>query len=529
MFDNNYNYIILGNAGAGKSLLVKAVMLYISENSKEFNNEDILNYIPFSIELKKYLAFKKQGSNGCSILKYLIYSLEKDYSSDILEDNLREILQKEKVILFFDGLDEIFNVGDKIAIKQDIENFHNNFPNIKSITTSRFTGYNEAKFDEKKFCELSILPFSDEQIEEYVQKWYRVEKEDVGKFEISDCVSQIQMTNIDYRNPLLLSLVVILYHNNFTIPESKFEIYQSCTNTLVDKWDAEKKLNIEIDSRMLQKKESILSDLAFWQYEILSSPTPTITYHKAKTTIAEALVKKKLADEDNKDVLAESFLDYAQKRSIYFDNNFTHKTFLEYYTAYWIYSNIEKKYDIEKRNEIIKLYITKPFWYIVLELLLNLIDKDQPDTEILDGIIEENSNNTSSLAFLLYVLPSLKNISDDTQILVYTKTIEHILALKANEPKKIVRRGRVKNNLFEKIQENSINPKQKEIINKSINNFINKDLTFYVLMEELDRTRFDNDSVKFDFNEIRNDSVYKELLKKDSHLFFLLSYRTFNN
>jgi hypothetical protein len=534
LFDRDYNYIILGNAGAGKSLLVKAIMLYLSESKKEFKNTDILTYVPFRIELKNYIAFKKQSNKGCSILKYLVYSLETDYSSTIVEENLQNILIKENTILFFDGLDEIFNVQDKITVKNDIETFHNNFPKIKSITTSRFTGYNEARFDEKKYCELSILPFNEDQIKEYVQKWYSLEEEDttIREDEISGFISN--MDNIDKElisNPLLLSLIVILYRNNLKIPESKLEIYQSCTNTLVDKWDALKQLDITIDKPLLQKKESILADLAFWQYEALSSSMPEINNHKAKYAIAESLVKKKLADDDNKDILAESFLDYAQKRSIYFDNNFTHKTFLEYYTAYWIYSNVEKKHDIEKRNKIIEQYIKNPFWYVVLELLFNLIDKDQPDTDILDEIIEENSNSTSSLAFLLHVLPSLKNVSEDTQILVYTKTIEHILSLKVKEPKKNDgNRGRVKYNLFEKIQMNAVNSKQKDIITKSIINFQDKKLDFYILMEELEIFRYRiGHYAKFEFNAIKDTIEYKGTVLTNSYLFFLSELRSNND
>ena len=141
--------------------------------------------------------------------------------------------------------------------------------------------------------------------------------------------------------------------------------------------------------------------MAFWQYETLISPNTEVTYHKARIVVSESLIKKKVADDDNSLQIAEIFLNYAQKRSIYFDNNFTHKTFLEYYTAYWLYSNIEKKHLINERNNYISKYISNPFWFIVLELLLNLIDKDQPDTDILDDIISQHISNKNSFPFLL--------------------------------------------------------------------------------------------------------------------------------
>jgi hypothetical protein len=114
----------------------------------------------------------------------------------------------------------------------------------------------------------------------------------------------------------------------------------------------------------------------------------------------------------------------------------------------------------------------------------------------------------------------LKNVSEDTQILVYIKTIKHILTLKAKESKRNDGGGQVKNNLFEKVQFNASNSKQKEIITKSINNFPNKDRAFYILMEELSYgNRFDNS--KFEFNAIRNTMEYKQEMEANSYLFRL--------
>ena len=458
-----------------------------------------------------------------SIPEYLVFSLGLNYSSKITEDDLRELLGKEKTLLLFDGLDEIFNIKDKIGVKQDIENFRVDFPHVKSITTSRYTGYDEVRFDEKKFCEISVLPFDENQIKEYVHKWYLNEEEDdnTRNSEISGFVSTMGKLEKELiSNPLLLSLIVILYRNNLRIPDSRFEIYRCCTDTLVDKWDTDRQILIEIDSEILSKKESIFADLAYWQYKILSSDNPVINHDRVLAEVAESLVRKKVADDDNNEGKAKKFLEYAQKRSIYFDNRFYHKTFLEYFTAYWIYSNCDKKYKTEERNKIIKEYCVREFWFIVLELLLNCIDNGQPDTEVIDGIIEDNSNNLSSLSFLLHVLPVLKNISEKTQILVYTKTIDHILSLKANEHKRSDSGGEKKRLLFSKILNNASTLKQKEIIEKAAVNFPNQNISFYVLIDELAKWRYFN----FDFNEIRNTSEYQEALEKDPHLFYVSNY-----
>lgn len=424
LFDFNSNLIILGKPGAGKSLLIKFIMCSIIDKKKIFSNRNIVDFVPFRIELRKYLAYKKENRN--SLIKYIVNSIEIEFGySGLTKDALEIILNTKKVLVFFDGLDEIFDVNDKIEIKNDIENFHNTYEGIRSIVTSRIIGYEEAQLNERLFTELEILDFDEYQIKEYVENWYKQEEADceIRKREVNEFLSKkIQLDGELVSNPLLLSLIVILYRNNLKIPDSKLEIYQCCTKTLVDKWDSIKNLDIQLNSSILQKKESVFADLAFWQYELLSSKETVITYNNVKDSVAKFLIKKKLADEDNCDILAEAFLIYAQKRSIYFENNFTHKTFLEYYTAFWIYSNIEKKHDVNGRNNLINRYITNSFWYVVLELLLNMIDKDQPDSEIMDEIFERYFENEHTFPFLLYILPSLKNISNDVVIKTYQFT-----------------------------------------------------------------------------------------------------------
>lgn len=515
LFDRPYNFIILGNPGSGKSLLIKSIVCSIARNNtKHFHNKRITSYIPFRIELKNYLAYKKE--RGSSLLKYLAYSLEEEYSvPSILEDNLSNVFKTEKAIVFFDGLDEIFNATDKIQIKNDIENFHNLFPKIRSITTSRFIGYNEAKLDEKRFCELSIKSFNNSQIQEYTNKWYSLEEEDieVRNSEVGGFISK--MNTIDNEllsNPLLLSLIVILYRNNLKIPESKLEIYQSCTNTLVDKWDEIKNLEIKLDSAILLKKEPIFSDLAFWQYELLSSKNTKTTYHMAKETVAKSLIKKKVADEYNCGKLSELFLNYAQKRSIYFDNNFTHKTFLEYYSAYWIYSNVEKKHNVNERNRILRKYISIPFWFIVLELLLNMIDKDQPDTEIIDSIFSEQNKNNKSLQFLVYIMPNINNISNEVTIETYKKAILYLISVNKIDQKR--------KDLFNRILKNTYVTDHIDRFKEALLSIELKDrnLNFYILINEMVFSPRLSE-IKLDISDILDTEHYKISIKSNPYLF----------
>lgn len=416
IFAYEKNLVILGNPGSGKSILTKFITLKIIQGDrKSFLNESIFDRIPFRIELRNYHSFKTERSEG--ILNYLEQLLKVDFSfSGITEKEINQILIEKKSLVIFDGLDEIFDIQDKLAIKRDIENFVSVYPNTQIIVTSRFIGYNDAEINKEIVLTISIDKFDDQQIEQYINNWYLVEEKntDLREKEVNDLLSKKELIDQEIiSNPLLLSLIVILYRNNLKVPESKLEIYQSCTKTLVDKWDNIKKLNINLPDEIYKRKDTIFADLAFWQYNELSNRQGKVTYARAKNTVSHTLTEKlKIVDEFTAEQYAEKFLLYAEKRSLYFDNNFTHKTFLEYFTAFWIFSNIEKKLKKDKRNDLFEKYVLNSYWHIVLELLINLIDKDQADNEIIDDLINHQlAKNEKSSAFFLKVYSSIQNVS----------------------------------------------------------------------------------------------------------------------
>lgn len=426
IFNGKKNLVILGKPGSGKSVLVKFLMVSIVEGKNEKAvNANLVDYIPFRIELRKYLSYKK--INHCDIVRYLKNLLTEEYSINFNEDEITEILSSDRIIMFFDGLDEIFDVTDKISVRNDIENFGRNFEKARIVVTSRFIGYEEARMNQEEFNEYHILKFSNEQIEEYVNKWYKVEeyRVEVRKNEVANFIKQKgTVDNELIENPLLLSLIVIIYRNNLELPRTKLEIYKSCTKTLVDKWDAAKKLPIA--QKITDKRDTIFAHIAFWHYEHASKKVKRkeLTNHQVKLRIMDYLLENITKNYEQAEVWAEEFLDYAEKRSLYFDNNFTHKTFLEYYTAYYIFVNYEKKNKPKETMKLIRKYFGNSFWFIVLELLLNLIDEDQPDNDIMDKIINDLINwKEETYVFCLKVLPTLKNISEDLVVEVVASSI----------------------------------------------------------------------------------------------------------
>ena len=161
LFSLEKNFVILGNPGSGKSFLVKKIICSLLEKSlNDFENKAIFDFTSFRVELRKYHQFKKDKNSG--IVRYILSSLESEYGIvNTPEKPFINLLKEEDVLIFFDGLDEIFNASDKVEIKSDIENFIANHKKVKAIVTSRIIGYDEAKLNDINFSvRPGILPHS---------------------------------------------------------------------------------------------------------------------------------------------------------------------------------------------------------------------------------------------------------------------------------------------------------------------------------------------------------------------------------
>ncbi|MCE3294726.1 MAG: hypothetical protein K0R65_440 [Crocinitomicaceae bacterium] len=446
LFERDKNFIILGDPGAGKSLLIKYIIV-------EILNKNHLEFIPFRIELRKYNEVRENKS----IIEYLAENITREYHIQIDIDLLTKVIKNYKTLFFFDGLDEIFNITHKNKMKESIESFSLNYANSKSIITSRFIGYHDINFSQEKYNEFSIQKFNQTQIEELVRKFFLTQNlnKEKQKKSIEDCLLQIQKdVDEDLKtNPLIMTLILILSSNNIVIPDSKLEIYEACTKTLVDTIDIrEKELKFELP---VKNKRLTFAHLAYWQYQAITDSIK-ISYDKAVRTIANLLLERKEAQEYTEaEEKAKKFLEYAEKRSIYFEDNFTHKTFLEYYTADYLYINYFTKANDQAKQAAIGLiskYLSNSFWYIVFELLFTRIDKDQADSELLDEIFVKQieSNSLNAFYFLISNLPKLINIGDDIKKDVIRKTIH--LCIQGQKMSKISHNSsQDKENLFKKI------------------------------------------------------------------------------
>jgi hypothetical protein len=161
--------LVVGNPGAGKTTLTDKICYEIANRY----DERLISgkwLSPIHVTIRKYSEEKVK--HNYSITDYIEKSINSNYQLPVPKGAIEYMLINGRVLVIFDGLDELLEVGIRREIVRDIEAFQNRYPFVKILITSREVGYKRAPLSDKKFSIYKIAPFNNEQIKQYVTKWF---------------------------------------------------------------------------------------------------------------------------------------------------------------------------------------------------------------------------------------------------------------------------------------------------------------------------------------------------------------------
>lgn len=246
------NYVtIIGDAGSGKSTLVKHLFL----------NSMYTKYaIPILIELRYLNDYKND--------------LESYIVNKVLENNIAEnprilerLLKKGKLVFFLDGYDEL-NSAVKSKIIENLNSFLNLFPDNKFILTTR--PYSDIDhFQVFHNYHVKKLSLEEGEIEGFVHKQLEQETELAKKIVESINNNNSQHIQSFLTNPLLLSLYILTFQSNASIPEKKYIFYRRVIQALFSEHDSKTKLGFvreQLSGLKQEEFEDILKTYCFLSY-----------------------------------------------------------------------------------------------------------------------------------------------------------------------------------------------------------------------------------------------------------------------
>jgi len=415
--------VILGDPGAGKTTLLKYITLAFaqSQSDKLGLSEERL---PIFVRLYDYVAKRPERSDkGFSLVDYL-YVHARENLHLALEPNFFESeLERGNCCVCLDGLDELGGAGLRREVTAAVAALVNRYRGNRFVITSRSVGYAEAPLDRREFIHHTVLPLSDDDIREFVQKWYAArEKDPTAQRERAEHLTKTIMAEPRIKslaaNPLMLTIIALVHRIEAELPHERVKLYDKCVTALVETWEQVKELKVEDRQRPYYKyRRRLLEQLAYWMHtqstraELVEARRPsTSSAHEKSSGRAPREIKEgdlelqltrflldnpklQLDDEAARQEACE-FIALAKARTglliergegVYV---FVHLTFQEYLAA----CDIERRCDTaDKIWQAIQPRLHDPHWREVILLLLGIQNRyDNRPTELVRRIYESS-------------------------------------------------------------------------------------------------------------------------------------------
>jgi signal recognition particle GTPase len=268
LFQTRSNFVLYGEAGAGKSTTLQTYARKVINNSPN----SVVYYIPLS---KAFNSVAMQIIDDVDYGNKLIEVIIKYLASIGIASNMTTIackLECGNCTLILDGIDEVI---EKIPwIIKGIITVNARFPKTQMLLSSRLTGN---YIDQIPFFSLTLLPFTDPQRHKFFTLWLN----DQSKvLRLEQHLSKNPELNEIVRNPLLATLLCSLADHEAPLPDNEIKIYEERMNLLLGLYDIHKK-SVRISSHSSDlwkvarktayilhahekrhaKKESLLSEL----------------------------------------------------------------------------------------------------------------------------------------------------------------------------------------------------------------------------------------------------------------------------
>ena len=301
------------------------------------------------------------------------------------KNNFSRLLEVKKLLLLFDGLDEIPNQAATRRLIGKIEEFYKTVQDKTALIFSSRNGKdaNSVTLCGKQATLYELDKLSDVDIASLTNNLFLIfdEGENYNEFysEVSKLDDEIKA------NPLLLTQLAIVYHVRNKVPKTTFGILDAVAEITLN-LDNEKGV---ANTSFLKRLRQVLKCFAKEKYQLLSVGKQIETIK-----IFRHILKPQCDDYEAK---ADFFAEYLKNREILIDGEFYHKMFLEYFTATAYYDEIFNDYDEIENEELLKellSHYSDPYWSPIIKLFLSKADCeiDKKATEELYTKVVEYGN-----------------------------------------------------------------------------------------------------------------------------------------
>jgi len=226
--------IVLGDPGAGKTTLLKYITLAFAQNRC-----DLLDLpgdetrLPIFVRLYDYVAKQANHPGDYSLLDYLYTQAHEQLLLNLSPGFFEAELEQGQCCLCLDGLDELGGAGLRREVTAAVASLAGRYPRNRYLITSRLVGYEEAPLDRRSFIHHTVLPFSDDDIRRFVQKWYATREKEPAAAQrqanhlIETILREPRLKDLA-ANPLMLTIMALVHRIEAELPHERVKLYDKC-------------------------------------------------------------------------------------------------------------------------------------------------------------------------------------------------------------------------------------------------------------------------------------------------------------
>jgi len=389
---------VLADPGMGKSTLLRREACLTAQEERQSlkNNTKKLEEVVFPL----FLRLSDLAETPEEIINAIPVLIQRECSETATQvmELLRDKLKTGKCLLLLDALDEVpTEQRQRQRLIEKLNRFAQRKPPCPIICTSRIVGYGGAFVAGVK--EVEIVPFSQKQIEQYIETWFRNAAGYLNDDTVSASSLIRELRNKPQirglaQNPLLLSLICSLYQEKgLTLPARRWRVYEQAVRYMLGKWS--KKRNPKLNDAWIDAKTELLEELA---YQFSCDGKEIFTLRELRKTIDEYLRSGNAStDFDNLNahlLISELSEQDGILQKLHKDSDqpylFLHRTFQEYLTACYL----------NRARDSIALAMAHFWeyeWHETLSLLAGLMENPVP---LLQSITDEKDDIFSTLLLL---------------------------------------------------------------------------------------------------------------------------------